>query len=85
MTPEEGKAIFGAARRHRESALLRMILTLGLRKGEALGLKLKDVDLESDPPTSPSCQRTRTKPYRKCWFLRQERWIEFWLVTDLGD
>ncbi len=51
MTPQEAKAILKAARLHRESALLRTILTLGLRKGEALGLKLEDIDLDADPPT----------------------------------
>ncbi len=51
MTQEEAKAILGAASEHRESALLRTILTLGLRKGEALALKLQDINLATDPPT----------------------------------
>jgi len=51
MTPEEARTLLALVGRHREGALLRTILTLGLRKGEVLGLYLTDLKLDDDPPT----------------------------------
>jgi integrase len=50
FSAEEAKKFLDAVEDHREGPLFRLILALGLRKGEALGLKLKDLDLDVDPP-----------------------------------
>jgi integrase len=45
FTPDEARVFLAAARRHRLEALYAVALTLGLRQGEALGLRWDDVDL----------------------------------------
>ncbi len=51
MTPAEARKLLELVSKHREGALLRTILTMGLRKGEVLGLHLDDLKLDDDPPT----------------------------------
>src|SRR2546425_1712650 len=46
FTPEEARAFLKACQGHRLGALYCVMLALGLRMGEALGLKWEDVDLE---------------------------------------
>jgi integrase len=46
LTPEEARTFLTAAKGHRLEALYAVALTLGLRQGEALGLRWQDVDLE---------------------------------------
>lgn len=46
LTPVEAKALLGAARGDRLEALYVTMLSLGLRRGEALGLAWEDVDLD---------------------------------------
>jgi integrase len=46
LSVDEARAILAAAESDRLSALFRLALTLGLRQGEALGLKWEDVDLD---------------------------------------
>jgi integrase len=45
FTPDEARVFLSAARGHRLEALYAVALTLGLRQGEALGLRWDDVDL----------------------------------------
>lgn len=47
LTPEQGRKLLDAARGHRLEALYRVALSLGLRQGEALGLRWEDVDLDA--------------------------------------
>ncbi len=47
LTVDEAKRLLDAARGHRLEALFALTLTLGLRRGEALGLSWPDVDLDS--------------------------------------
>jgi integrase len=47
FTAEEARRFLEAIRGHRLEALFSVTLALGLRKGEALGLGLQDVDLEA--------------------------------------
>jgi integrase len=47
LTPEEARRLLDAARGDRLEALYSVALALGLRQGEALGLKWADVDLET--------------------------------------
>lgn len=47
LTPEQGRALLEAARGDRLEALYRVALSLGLRLGEALGLRWVDIDLEA--------------------------------------
>jgi integrase len=44
LTPEEARNFLGAIRGHRLEALFSVALALGLRQGEALGLRWEDVD-----------------------------------------
>lgn len=44
LTPEEARKFLGAIRGHRLEALFTVALALGLRQGEALGLRWEDVD-----------------------------------------
>jgi integrase len=46
LTMQQAKATLGAAERHRLSALYVLALFLGLRRGELLGLRWQDVDLD---------------------------------------
>jgi len=46
-TPEEARRLLDAARGDRLEALYSVALALGLRQGEALGLKWSDIDLEA--------------------------------------
>lgn len=46
FTPEEARRFLEAAKGHRLEALYAVALTLGLRQGEALGLRWQDVDLK---------------------------------------
>ncbi|MBB6349857.1 tyrosine-type recombinase/integrase [Nonomuraea muscovyensis] len=45
-TPEQTRLFLEEARRHRLFALYRLITLRGLRRGEACGLRWKDVDLD---------------------------------------
>ena len=49
FTPEEAKKFLEAVRGDRLEALYSVALSLGLRQGEALGLRWQDVDLENGP------------------------------------
>jgi len=44
MTPGEAKALLTAIEQHRDGCLFHIMLSLGLRKGEAIALKLGDFD-----------------------------------------
>ncbi len=46
LTPEEARRILAAGDTHRLSALYHVLLTLGLRKGEVLGLRWRDLDFD---------------------------------------
>ena len=46
LTPEQARALLHAARGDRMEALYAVAISLGLRQGEALGLRWSDVDLE---------------------------------------
>ncbi len=46
LTPEEARRILTAGDPHRLSALYHVLLTLGLRKGEVLGLRWRDLDFD---------------------------------------
>lgn len=46
LTLEQARALLKAVQGHRLEALYRLTLSLGLRRGEALGLRWQDVDLE---------------------------------------
>lgn len=46
LTPDEARAFLGAIRGDRLEALYSVALSLGLRQGEALGLRWEDVDLD---------------------------------------
>ncbi len=46
FTPEEARTFLASLRGHRLEALYSVALTLGLRQGEALGLRWQDVDLQ---------------------------------------
>jgi integrase len=47
FTPEEARALLAAAEGDRLAALYRLTLTLGLRRGEVLGLRWQDVNLDT--------------------------------------
>lgn len=47
LTPKDAKAFLEATREHRNEAVYVVALSLGLRQGEALGLRWQDVDLEA--------------------------------------
>jgi integrase len=47
LTPAEARQLLQAARRDRLEALYSVALALGLRQGEALGLKWSDIDLDA--------------------------------------
>ena len=47
LTPDEARQLLDAARGDRLEALYSVALALGLRQGEALGLKWSDVDLDA--------------------------------------
>ena len=47
LTPTQSRALLEAARGDRLEALYRVALSLGLRRGEALGLRWSDIDLEA--------------------------------------
>ncbi|MEA2595408.1 MAG: hypothetical protein QOF01_1877 [Thermomicrobiales bacterium] len=47
LTPEQARAFRDAATGHRLEALFAVVLAVGLRQGEALGLRWEDVELDS--------------------------------------
>lgn len=47
LTPEQARRLLAAARGERLEALYTVALALGLRQGEALGLRWQDIDLEA--------------------------------------
>lgn len=49
LTPDEARTLLNAAQGHEYEALVNVLLSLGLRKGEALGLSWNDVDLDAQP------------------------------------
>lgn len=46
LTPDQARALIAAARGDRLEALYHLVLSTGLRSGEALGLRWEDVDLD---------------------------------------
>ena len=46
LTPEQARTLLDAAQGDRLEALYRVALSLGLRRGEALGLRWQDIDLD---------------------------------------
>jgi len=51
LTPEQARAVLSAAQGHEYGALLTVLLSTGLRKGEALGLTWSSLALDSTPAT----------------------------------
>jgi integrase len=47
FTPEQARAFLDAVRGHRQEALYTVALAIGLRQGEALGLRWEDLDLDT--------------------------------------
>lgn len=47
MTPEQARHLLAALAGHRNEALYTLMLSTGMRRGEALGLRWSDVDLEA--------------------------------------
>jgi integrase len=47
LTPEQARQLLDAAKGNRLEAVYRVALSIGLRMGEALGLRWKDVDLDA--------------------------------------
>lgn len=60
FTPEEAQKFLGAVKGDRLEALYSVALSLGLRQGEALGLRREDVDLENGT-LSARCALQRVK------------------------
>jgi len=50
LEPSEALALFEAADRHRAGLVVQLMLLTGLRRGEALALRWRDIDLEANPP-----------------------------------
>ncbi len=50
LTPDDARTLLSAAQGHEYEALVYVLLSLGLRRGEALGLCWPDVDLEGTAP-----------------------------------
>ena len=50
LTPDEARTLLSAAQGHEYEALVYVLLSLGLRRGEALGLSWADVDLDGKSP-----------------------------------
>src|SRR5947199_374007 len=48
FTPDEARQFLAAVRGHRLEALFSVALALGLRQGEALGLRWADIDFEAN-------------------------------------
>ncbi len=46
LSPEQARALLASLHGHRNEALYTLMLATGMRRGEALGLKWKDVDLK---------------------------------------
>ncbi len=46
LSPEQARALLASLHGHRNEALYTLMLATGMRRGEALGLKWEDVDLE---------------------------------------
>ena len=51
LTPEQARKLLSEAQGHEYGALLTVLLMLGIRKGEALGLGWSEVDLDATRPT----------------------------------
>lgn len=51
LTPDQARALLSTAAGGRYEALVTLLLALGLRRGEALGLSWSDVELERTPAT----------------------------------
>src|SRR5262249_29260944 len=47
LSVEEVRALFAAASGHRIEALIKLTVMIGLRRGEVLGLRWEDVDLDA--------------------------------------
>jgi integrase len=50
LTPEQARTLLSASQGHEYEALVPVLLSLGLRKGEALGMSWRDVELDSPTP-----------------------------------
>jgi integrase len=65
LTPEQARKLLTFTFGHRHEALLTVTLTLGLRRGEMLGLRWSDVDLEKGTvKVSHSLERVKGKGLR---------------------
>ncbi len=63
LTPAEARTLLTAAREYPYEALVAVLLSTGVRKGEALGLSWADLNLDATPPTL-SVQRSLKKDQR---------------------
>ena len=62
LSPDEARALIAASRGERLQAAFSAALSLGLRRGEVLGLRWKDLDLDGAVPTAAiTKQLQRTK------------------------
>jgi integrase len=62
LDDQQARALLAAIRGHRLEALYRLALSLGLRRGEALGLRWEDIDFEAATlRVVQTLQRTLTK------------------------
>lgn len=50
LTPEQARALFASLEGHRLAAAYSVALSLGLRRGELLGLAWDDLNLDAEPP-----------------------------------
>lgn len=62
LSPDEARSLIAVSRSERLHASFSAALSLGLRRGEVLGLRWTDLDLDSSPPTArivTQLQRTK--------------------------
>lgn len=64
LTIEQARVLLDQASKHRLHAAVVVMLALGLRRGEALGLSWAHVDLESDPPVAHVRRQLQRMPGR---------------------
>jgi integrase len=71
LTPQEARRLLDAARGERLEALYSVALALGLRQGEALGLKWSDIDME--PACCGSAELLNVSRIKAVSWSRQRR------------